>query len=263
MKIVHRVTINADAEVVKTLSDLGVIIGKGLSTFVVDEANPHWPQIERIISYYHPVDIVSTKFTSSELVDAHSLQIKSTWHWGYPQPEHDYLNKTYDLSDYCTQCGIGAKQNASFRLLGEPAWGDRSIVQINWVFDEFFVRRDAWEDVLLPLGIQSRPVVDHHSGAVLSSVVQCDVETISENTLDLRDHPFRHCPKCERRKYLPYTRGCFPKFVSGAQEKPVVKSKEFFGDGAKAFRAVLILGNVYASMTNAQLRGCSFTPVCE
>jgi len=115
----------------------------------------------------------------------------------------------------------------------------------------------------LPLGITSRPVLDHKSSIPLTTVVQCDFGAMAESSLRLGDHPFYHCPRCERRKYLPFTRGCFPRLDSPPIHRKVVKSKEYFGDGGKAFRMIIVPRELYIAIHGAGLRGCSFTPVCS
>jgi hypothetical protein len=125
------------------------------------------------------------------------------------------------------------------------------------------IRWDAWESVSLPIGLASRPVINHQSGAALTTAVQCRLETISDRPLDLGNHPYVHCSRCERRKYLPFTRGCFPTFQNGIPNAPAFKSTEYFGDRAKAFRATIVSRDLYAAINNAKLRGCSFTPVCQ
>ncbi len=66
-------------------------------------------------------------------------------HHGYPQPEEDfgYREATYNVSDHCPTCGIGSVQNAPFRLRAEFKASHSQVVQLNWVFDEFFLREKA------------------------------------------------------------------------------------------------------------------------
>lgn len=263
MKIVHRVSLSTTDTIRQELAALGIHIGDGFATFVVDEAHPRWAQIEAFIARYRALDMVSTKATAKELAAADWVVMEPTWHGGYPQPEDEYMECTYDLSDYCRVCGVGGVQCAPFRMRGEPKWGNRSILQLHWVYDEFFARRDVWESVLLPLGITSRPVIHHKSGATLHTIVQCDFGTIADSSLELGEHPYDHCPLCGRRKFLPFTRGCFPRFQSPPAGPPVVKSREYFGSGASAFREIAVSHEMYMAIAKAGLRGCSFLPMCQ
>jgi hypothetical protein len=262
MKIIHRVSIRATDDIRRELAALGVTIGEGLATFEVDEADPRWREVEQFIARHRAVDVVRTKSSAKELSVAKWLAVEPSWHFGYPQPENGYLQATYDLSEYCPECGTGAVQKAPFRMRGEPKWGGKSILQLNWVFDEYFTRPEVWEAVFLPLGIGSHPVIDHKSSAQLQTVVQCDFGSIAPAKLDLRDHPYRHCSRCERRRYLPFTRGCFPRLCSERADIPAFKSVEYFGDGAQSYRAVIVSQHVHAAVANAGLKGWGFTPMC-
>lgn len=165
---------------------------------------------------------------------------------------------TYDPRDYCRHCGQGASQRAPFRLWREPRWGRRSLLQLHWVFDEYFAHPDAWEQVLRPLGIAARPVLQHPSGAPLQTVVQWDVGCIASAFLALGAHPAEDCPHCGRSRYLPFTRGFFPPFRGPVPEVPVMKTREYFGSGGRAYRQVIIPNTVYRAIAAAGLRGCHF-----
>jgi len=122
MQVIHRVTISTTPQIRKELAALGLAVGEGFVTFEVDESNPAWSEISTWISRSGAVDVVSTKFTTTEMNAASWFALAPTWHCGYPQPEDEYLEVTYDLSAYCPSCGIGAVQRAPFRMKGEPRW---------------------------------------------------------------------------------------------------------------------------------------------
>jgi len=72
---------------------------------------------------------------------------------------------------------MGLVQKAPFRMRGEPKWGTKHILQMNWVFDEFFVRIEVWDKVFRKFGIEKLPVVQHKTDKPLESVVQLKVLT--------------------------------------------------------------------------------------
>ena len=83
-----------------------------------------------------------------------------------------------------------------------------------------------------------------------------------ELSLDIiADSPVR---LCERGKYLPWTRGCFPSFrwSPDPEATPIVKTQEYFGDGASAFRQVIASQRAYSTMETKGIRGASFDPMC-
>jgi hypothetical protein len=183
------------------------------------------------------------------------LVMSPSWHWGYPQPQdpEGYLRATYDLTEYCP-CGIGARQIAPFRIKRAPTWGRRSILQLNWVFDEFFVKPETWEAVFRPFGIGQREVVLHAGGTAVDNVVQlaitCEVDA------DVSGIPSKPCPygRCEARKYFV---GCGERMPGPAQvEAPIMRSRQYFGDAA--FHLVYVSMELYSRIHAAQLKGAEF-----
>lgn len=269
MKIIHRLGERYEETVVEKLQDIGVDCPKtamGLSMewliLDLDEADPKWPEIKAILDDCGVITCVRTEFTVGEVLAAQWLHV-GAWHNGYPMPDDDfgYLDLTYDLSEYCERCGIGAKQKGPFRIRGEPKWGTRAVMQLNWVFDEVFVRPEIWRTFFFPLGIECRPVLAHKKETELKTVVQLRIDTVLDAELELKEHPFDVCEFCQRKKYLPFPRGRFPAMTRSVQGVHAVKSKEWFGSGASAHRAVLISGDVVRQLVDAKTRGADFTPL--
>jgi hypothetical protein len=158
LKIVHRISVNSAPDIRRELAAMRVFVGKGdpltsLVTFVVDESHDDWPKLKEWIVRRKVVDFVSTQFSETEIAKARWLQLVPEWHCGYPQPnelDFGYRAVTYDLAGYCKQCGIGLKQKAPFQIKAEPKWGRNGILQLNWVFDEYFVTPDAWNRAFKP-----------------------------------------------------------------------------------------------------------------
>jgi hypothetical protein len=267
MKIVHRVTATVDDERQRQLAALGVRADQGLTFFDWDESDPNWPAFQRLIAEWRSADIVTTKWSQAERTNAAWLSMGPRWHHGYPMPDNDggYLGLTYDLTHYCPACGIGHVQTAPFRMRKEPKWGKRSVLQLNWVFDEYFVKPEVWRETFRAFGISCRPVLQFRTERPLETVVQLSLDVIADSPVRLEGHPYRTCPRCERGKYLPWTRGCFPSFrwSPDPTSTPIVKTQEYFGDGASASRKVIVSQSAYSVMDTGGIRGTSFEPVCE
>jgi hypothetical protein len=95
-------------------------------------------------------------------------------------------------------------QVAPFQMTGEPAWGRNFILQLNWVFDEFFVTPQLWQTVFEPPGVRMRPVLGAR-GQELSTVVQLVADEVVPAATD--GMPIERCGGCGRVKELPVTRG--------------------------------------------------------
>ena len=223
----------------------------------VAEDDPQWESVRHLLKKYETVDIPFTKFTDSELSNAKHLAMAPSWHHGYPQPEDDfgYMQLTYDLRDYCEHCGIGAKQISPFQMKKSPNWGRRSILQMNWLFDEYFVKPEVWNAVFQPLGINCRRVLLHRTGQELESVLQLDIPQLVPLQMDSKAYEYERCMFCDRKKYKHVT-GFFPS--PQATDFPLFKSVQYFGSGASASRAVLVSKALYRRIKDAALKGAEF-----
>lgn len=258
MKIIHRVSVNANSDARDQFSAIGVDLSPGFASFELEEGDARWPNVADLVARLGAVDVTRTEFTSRELDGAIALAMVPSWHHGYPQPQEDlgYLRVAYDLAEYCASCGTGLRQVSPFRMRTEPRWGRHGVLQLNWVFDEFFVKPEAWETAFRPHGIRARPVLDPQGRRELRTVVQLEVDERSSALLAGR--PMSECRACGRVKYDPVTRGLFPRVSIGAH---IAKTEEYFGSGASAWRAVIVSADIYKSIRGAGITGVAFAPV--
>src|SRR5262249_12475668 len=227
----------------------------------IDESDSAWPRISEWATRRSALDMVSSHFSPEEIAEAEWLGMDPRWHWSYPQPEDDFgfRSVTYDLSQYCSTCGIGAVQKAAFRMKSEPRWGRNGILQLNWVFDEYFVRPEVWKSIFEPLRIASRPVVDKE-GRELATVLQLKAPeaVVPVSTEGLKA---KLCGVCGRTKYGWVVRGPFPSLLTAPVDAHLFKTKEYFGDGAAADKAVLVSQAPRRALEERAIRGVSFLPV--
>jgi len=249
----------------QTLASLGIVVVPdplNLMRFEIDESDERWPAIQRWMAAHGFTDSVRTTFSQSEISNAKWLTLDPQWHYGYPQPNEDefgYLTATYNLGDYCDQCGLGRIQRAPFQMRGEPKWGRRGMLQLNWVFDEFFAMPDVWTSIFKPLGVACRPV-HNRKGQELRTVVQLVVpELVHVGTHRLEGY---RCELCGLIKYRPFTKGFFPTLTT-RPASPMIKTYEFFGSGARAWRETIISQELRTALTEARVRGVEFTPLAE
>lgn len=258
MKIIHNISISTTTKVRIELEEIGINVGEGFSNFKIEESDERWIKIKSKIKEWEAVDIPATIFSEKELYESKWLQMLPEWHHGYPQPENDfkYLSSTYDLSGYCSKCGIGAAQKESFRMLKEPKWGNRGILQLNWVFDQYFVLPDIWRDVFETLDIPCLPVIHHRTGKTLSTVLQLsNLENTELENID--SYPYKICNECGRKKYEPIKIGPFPKLKT-IPKSHIVRTKEYFGSGGNAFNGVIVSQELYKQIRKYNLKGVSF-----
>ncbi len=265
MKIQHRVGLDLPTFEIELLRDQGVDLPEDLDILIIDEAHPAWKFVASKIAKYDLFDFVQTKFSEADRKKASLLTMGTSWHWSYPQPEDSYRESTYDPSapGCCKTCWLDHEQNAPFRMKSEPKWGTRHVLQLNWVFDEFFVRPEVYHDVFEKHRITSMPVIHHKTGKELKTVVQLVVDTISDISLEIDNHATEHCDECGRDKLQPWARGYFPSFDGDPPEEAMFKTQEFFGSGGSANRAIVITSDLYQELKKLKIKGIECSPVLQ
>jgi hypothetical protein len=264
MKVMRHIGLRLDNEEERAkFIDIGVEFASGakmpgggiVATIDLPEDDARWRRIELLLGGRRTLDSVASTFSSADLYAAKFLRIVAK-SGGYPQPENKngYLSATYDLTDYCPRCGIGKRQVAPFRFKGPPALRNNSIIQLNWIFDEYFVSAATWEAVFKPLGIEKRPVVLHKSGLEVQSPFQLDIPYVCD--LKLEGAGYTECPYCERKKYSPIFRGFLPEPVEPSTS--IFKSSQSFGSGALAFKLVIVSADTYRIFKDIDLKDAKF-----
>ena len=204
-------------------------------------------------------------YSQEELDEAQWLSIRSTWRYGYPQPEDDmeYVYTTYDAANYCESCKYGLVQKESFVLKREPNWGTRNFLMINWVHDELFVSKKS-ESVLRSSDLTGFDIYNvlNKSREPLEGTRQIFVQNYLDAGM-LPDSVKREllCKKCGSKKIMRNVEICYDKKVFNDIRCDIVKSKECFGE-IVCSRLIFITQKFYKVMTEAKLdRGLECKPV--
>lgn len=232
-----------------------------LVVFDMDEADPRWSKVRDWVEPWNPGDVVTTKFSKRELDAAEWLTIKALLYHGYPQPDEDdgYMELSYDLSQYCAECGIGMRQKAPLRMRGEPKWGKRGLIQMYWVWDELFVTPAVWANVFKPFGVGHREVLSRR-GEVLGTVVQLVIDREAE--LDAADLQAAVCPRCGRARHDPADGGFAPP-LAATPPGPLCRTAQWFGGGHQAFKRLLVSQALRRAILEAEVRGVGFRPLAK
>lgn len=231
-----------------------------IASFDISESDPRWAEAARVAARFEAIDTIMTRFTEGERESAKYLGILASSYRGYPEPSNvmGFLKATYDLTEYCARCGIGRRQVRPFRMKKAPKLHN-SLLQLNWVFDEFFVSPEVWVGVFKPMGIGCRPVLLGGTEAEIDeSVVQLDIAEHADLALD--ESRSKECPSCGRRKWPVSLRGRFPE--PAATKAPMFRSHQHFGSGAGASQLIFVSDLMYRKMKEASLKGIEFYP-CE
>jgi len=296
VRINHRITGTHDDPFWQKIERIGLDYDRGvphkicpgISVLNVTEDQREWPDVEAAIAASHSVtDTISNSFTSDELDSAEWLVMHALGHHGYPQPDDNfgYKEATYDLSDYCATCGIGATQKAPFRLRADPKAAHSQFLQLNWVFDQYFLRAEARDGIRSQgiSGVEFLSPVIHKNGLPSQRVSQLVVTDTLESALDpsglqtvtCREHNeewlayglaranrLKDQVYCGRVKYHLVHRGPL-RFVGDAfiGAPDVVRSHEWFGSGASAFNLIVVNQKFHQLVVRSKWRGVYFEPL--
>jgi hypothetical protein len=282
VKIRHHIAHRSDNPLWRDIQRLGLPVdSRNAIIWALDitEDDPSWPAIAAILAAHGEVSAQYFKvFSKQEENDADWLVACAAGHHGYPQPEDDYFELTYD-STSCPRCGIKGAQVNPFRFRAEPKAKHSHFLQLNWIFDELFVRHDAQLGIEGAgiRGIEFVPVVIDKSGEPSRAVRQMKVSYALPSSLNVARLQSFKCepenqvdplprgqslPYCNRVKYLLRTRAQFEFERSAFTRAPdMVKSHEWFGAGATAFRLIIVSQAFRQLMLANKWRGLHFEPI--
>lgn len=272
MERVHRIFSNTnpdlksflDREAIRHEYDESVV---GLKIFLlIPESDPKWPQVAEFISAHSVIHSVELKFTTHEIRDAGWCELGVASHSGYPQPEDDfgYRRVTYNPMLGCRECGSGHVQVAPFRFRKIPAQRRSPLLQLNWVFDEFFVSADARRQLeasgLSGFGFET--VVLHKTGDPIPGWSQLKIESELSGSVDARNLVAERCLACGVTKYN-HPEGELLRLSTRPppQSPDIVKTAERFGSGGAAHRIVLVSQRFVACIVGSTWRGVHLQPV--
>ncbi len=237
MKIKYQIVQDWNKTQITFLDNNGIKQSEGLSQLHIEEKK--YLDLKDFFDSLNTMAIRYPEFTKKELTES-LLSAKSGGHThGYPMPDMDggYLDLTYDLSDYSKSSGIGKKQKDAFRLKNVPKTGKKRMFGLGWIFDEYFVDIELYNEVFKPLGIKSRPVLKYKKDEPFDTHVQLVLEETDED-LNLEGNPIEKCEESGRWKYQPMPQGFYPQYQNIIA--PIFKSKEWFGTGAEARKRIFL-----------------------
>lgn len=242
MKIIHRIYNEWTKPQVEILKSFGIDIKTGAYSFDIEEGEIYDKINKSYLKKWEVERSGGTLYNDKDIKESELLVYVSTWVNGYPQPEDvmSYKKLTYNLYNYCHACGIGSVQKEPFRLRRAPDWGRKKMFELNWIFDEVFVKKDLYESVFRGMGLDYWPVLICKKETIIEDTIQLKIPIV-ENSLLLENQPFEVCKKCGRKKYDPQIMGYFPGLKKEVPEQlKIFKTSEYFGSGGAADRRILI-----------------------
>ncbi len=235
---------NWTVEQVKIMSTFGINLELGADSFEIDKGDLHDKVFPYMVEWdYVKRRAVGTLYNIKELNGSSILVYRNGgWINGYPQPDdtHEWQDIVYDKSAYCDNCDCGLIQKAPFRLKKAPEWKNRHAFGLEWVYDAIFVKKETYETLYKPVGIDCWPVMLHKKETVIEDTVQLKLP-VSNVALDLSRQKFEQCKKCGTKKYVNQIEGFFHSFKGSVNPQfQIFKSLEDYGSGHAANKWIFV-----------------------
>lgn len=263
MNVIHRITFRDGEPAEKVFAKAGFKIKDGMNTLDVGENHADWETIKEAIAKYGIYGFqYRTEFTKKEMEAAQFYALIGEWNFEYPQPSDafGYKEITYKPGIGCRKCGVGLEQQKPFSIKKGPTWGKRNILQLNWVFGEYFASNELKEKLngKIP-GVRFLEVLKYPKGTVLDDIFQLVVE--KEVPLAIPENAkIEACDSCDNKKYLPelLARGFFPLPVE--TNFSIAKSKQYLGSGGQAYQVTVVSKATYQLLVEVGINGVNFIP---
>ena len=245
--------------------------------FYLYEDNPDFGLIKQEISKFLEPQVIGTEYEKGDIKNAEWF-IASTGQYQYPQPEDVYLEKTFDLGNYCNLCGIGRVQNEPFRLKTEPKQHNNQFWGLHWEYFAVFVRQET-KNILEKenmKGIRFSNPVFNKKNVEIGGFYQLHIDTIlnkgfdsyNTKTITCKINNEENCNTdinskcCGRIKFHhPMIGGyLFDKTIFNP-DFDIVQSNEYFGSGASANRIQIVSKRFKEIVEKNKLKGLSFKPI--
>ena len=226
---------------VRYLKKWGINVEKGFNRIDLLEDDLYF-LIKPYLEEWNFSDFPMSKFDNTELDNAKFLQIYPNWQPYYPEPAEnsEYLALTYETTNYCRDFGTGLTQKAPFRIKSEPKWGKKQALMLYWIYDEIFVKKETYDKIFQPIGINFIPVLKYKKDTLIDSIVQLVIPQ-TEISLNLDDYPKVVSKKRGEIKYGIINHGFFPNFIGDIPSSlQIFRSKEYFFGGVEARKMIFV-----------------------
>lgn len=152
---------------------------------------------------------IRCEYSKKELAEAKYLRIYLKRYSGYPQPEaidvkNSYVNYTFDITNFCTDCGSGLVQNDSFYLKKSFNIEKIRFGGVYWIYDTFFITTELrdWFIKEKFTGIEFIPVKNIRTKQTVDNIVQLKINAIFPEKLEFDTQEVINCKSCNTIKKL-------------------------------------------------------------
>ena len=242
-----------------------------LLVFEISDSNPYFDDVVNFMkdkSKFEPQ--IRCEYSKKELSEAKYLSIWLKRYSGYPQPEaigvkDSYFNYTFDITNFCTNCGSGLVQKDSFYLKKSFNIEKIRFGGVYWEYDTFFITKELQDlfvkekftaiEFVLVKNIKTKQIVDNIVQLKINAVFPAKLKYEVEKVID--------CKQCGlKRDVIKMDSELFtPKEALKDLDKDFYLSQEFHGDGLLCCRSVLISNRVYQFFVDNKIKNICAEPV--
>ena len=236
----------------------------------VYDDNLYFNQIVKLFKKISVSPTVTCEYSKKELSEAKYLSIWLKRYSGYPQPEaigvkDSYFNYTFDITNFCTNCGSGLVQKDSFYLKKSFNIEKIRFGGVYWEYDTFFITKEL-QDLFVKekfTGIEFVPVKNIKTKQIVDNIVQLKINAVFPAKLKYEVEKVIDCKQCGlKRDVIKMDSELFtPKEALKDLDKDFYLSQEFHGDGLLCCRSVLISNRVYQFFVDNKIKNICAEPV--
>ncbi len=230
-----------DVEFLNSL-DLNKTIKEGYDGFWVEEDDrykriiKHYSKKESLLNKVKPKEFKVNhswcKFSKEDLDNAKYYMLGTTGApKGYPQPKDTYKKEVFNFEE-CNLTKINKVQIAPFRIK-KPNWAKNQVnFSLNWEWDFMFFKKDFYQEVLAPLGLKYKEVLQHGTGKPLEDTIQLDIP-VAQSKIHLEGSAYDiYESRCGKKQYARQYLDFFPPFEKEF-DFHICYTQEEFDDGFK------------------------------
>ena len=242
-----------------------------VTVFEIEDAHPYLDEIKNFLTINNiNTPEIRLEYSKKELEEAPYLKIWLRKYSGYPQPESinakkSYKNYTYDVTNFCENCGSGLVQNNSFYLKKSFNIKKLRFGGVYWVYDTFFITNEL-HDLFVKegfTGIEFLPVKNIKTKETMDHILQLKINDIFPVKMKYETKKIIDCKVCNQKRDLIRTDSTisFPKEILKYLDKDFYVSQELTGDGFMCCRHVLISNRVYKFLSNNKISNICAEPI--
>ena len=185
---------------------------------------------------------------------------------GWPWPDDSFgLTPMYGNDGWCRSCGIPKRPQSGSLVLRRRGLTGRSSWVPNWLFDVICLEQSVADELVDAFDIPVRKIEWKGRGSGPREASQIVAPTVGESWFseaELAEATARHhgpgrtgarCLECGVWRWYPLVDWLLPplRIRPGLGNVPVAASPEWFGDGLKAFREILIRRDLAESLVQS------------